>query len=418
MEKRRWKVRAAAVFCAVLLTGCVGNPYRTVEIPETEETTAAEQVLVIEPDEGTAEIVIEAGADGGKDGGMPGDGAASADGAAAGEAAGRQGIRLLFGGDVLLSDHVLGAYERGGGIAGVLDEGYRELIDEADYFIVNEEFPFSSRGRQAPDKQYTFRLPPERAGLFGELGIDAVTLANNHALDFGQEALLDTCEVLDGAGILHTGAGADLEEAKRPVILEQGGRRIVILGATRVIPEAGWAAGKNHPGMLATYDPSVLLAEISRWRAEADFVIVYVHWGIERSETPEAYQRVLGQQYIEAGADLVVGSHPHVLQGIEYYQGKPIVYSLGNFIFGSAIPRTMLLQVDIGQAAEQADAQGAGPEVTLRLLPGTSAAGYTRLLPEEKREEFYQYISGISFDVQVAEDGTVETEQAAKTIVN
>ena len=97
--------------------------------------------------------------------------------------------------------------------------------------------------------------------------------------------------------------------------------------------------------MLTTYDPKILVDEIKKLRSQCDYLVVYVHWGIERKETPEDYQRSLGKQYIDAGADIVIGSHPHVLQGVEYYKGKPVVYSLGNFIFGSSIPKTALLKV-------------------------------------------------------------------------
>lgn len=310
---------------------------------------------------------------------------------------------LLFGGDVLLSDHVLNAYQKGGGIGGVLDSGYREAIAAADFFMVNQEFPFSSRGMAAEDKQYTFRLPPEKVSMFLEMGIDAVTLANNHALDFGTEALLDSCDTLDAAGILHTGAGADLVEAKKPVEAEMEGLSVGILGATRVIPEAGWAAGKHHAGMLATYDAAVTLEEIQRMRTEYDYVIVYVHWGIERDEKPQDYQRDLGQQYIDAGADLVIGSHPHVLQGIEYYKGKPIVYSLGNFVFGSSIPKTMLLRVTLPAAAD-----GEGQKAELQLIPGTSGAGYTRMLTDAGNlQAFYRYLESISFGVTCDPEGKI-----------
>ena len=91
------------------------------------------------------------------------------------------------------------------------------------------------------------------------------------------------------------------------------------------------------PGYSTTYDPSILLNEIKAAQGQCDYLVVYVHGGIERNTQPEEYQRTLARQYIDAGADLVVGSHPHVLQGIEYYKGKPILYSLGNFVFGSVI---------------------------------------------------------------------------------
>lgn len=338
---------------------------------------------------------------------------------------------MLFGGDVLLSSHVLNAYQKAGGIHGVLDEGYRDVIRNADFFMVNEEFPFSSRGVQAEDKEYTFRLEPERVSMFQEMGIDGVTLANNHALDFGQDALLDSIATLDSAGILHTGAGADLAEAGRPVETELGGRQIAVIGATRVIPVSSWAAGKDHPGMLASYDPTALLKVIRTQKEAGKLVIVYVHWGGEKDEKPQEYQRTLGQQYIDAGADLVIGAHPHVLQGIEYYKGRPIVYSLGNFVFGSSIPKTMLLEVRLpsdgvvsGGALEN-ESPGAGAStggtsdggtsedgadrgLRLRLIPGTSGAGYTRLLTDaQKVQEFYQYMESISFGVKISEDGIV-----------
>lgn len=295
-------------------------------------------------------------------------------------------VSLLFGGDVLLSSHVLNAYQKAGGIGGVLDAGYRQVVEAADFFMVNQEFPFSSRGTAAEDKQYTFRLPPETVSMFQEMGIDAVTLANNHILDFGEEALLDTCATLDAAGILHTGAGENLEAAKKPVMVEREGIRIGILGTSRVMPESAWAAGKNHRGVLATYDARIALDEIRQMRTECDYVIVYVHWGKEKEAMAQEIQRTLGQQYIDAGADLVIGSHPHVLQGMEYYKGKPIVYSLGNFVFGSSIPRTALLRAVV-------DSGG----IRLQLLPGTSGAGYTRMLPEgETSEEFYRHIEQIS----------------------
>ena len=311
------------------------------------------------------------------------------------EAVPEEEINLLFAGDVFLSSHVLNAYDTAGGIGGVLDEELRQVIQASDYFMVNQEFPFSDRGTAAEDKQFTFRLPPEHVSMFQELGIDIVTLANNHALDFGTDALLDTCSTLDDAGILRVGAGANLEEAKKPVFMEAKGRRIGFLGASRVIPEGSWNATSKGPGMLTTYDPSLLLEEIKKAREVCDYLVVYVHWGIERDERPQEYQRTLGQQYIDAGADLVIGSHPHVLQGLEYYKGKPIVYSLGNFVFGSSIPKTALLTVEWD-----------GEDALLRLVPGTSSGGYTRMLEDEgEKAGFYQYITSISYGVTVGEDG-------------
>ena len=342
-----------------------------------------------------APLVIDLGTDGTGGGDSSGEDAA-------GEAAGDSSTRLLFAGDVLLSDHVLNAYDRAGGIHGVVDEAIRQTVGQADIFMANQEFPFSERGTAAEDKQFTFRLPLSRVPMMNELGLDLVTLANNHALDFGADALLDTCAALDGAGILRVGAGADLDEARAPVFIEKNGIRFGFIGVSRVIPEGGWAAGASRPGMFTTYDNNLphVLEEIETARGLCDYLIVYVHWGIERNTSPEEYQRILGQKYIDAGADMVIGSHPHVLQGIEYYKGKPIFYSLGNFVFGSSIPKTMLVQ-----------AAFTGESLSLQLIPGTSSGGYTRMLTDtESKTQFYQYLEGISFGVSVGEDGIVSPQ--------
>lgn len=236
--------------------------------------------------------------------------------------------------------------------------------------------------------------------MMHELGIDIVTIANNHTLDYGTDALVDTCTTLENAGIPYVGAGANMDRAKQLETIEVRGRTIGFLAASRVYPDTSWVANSKKPGMVSGYDPSILLKEIEAAGEYCDYLVVYMHWGIERDEKPQEYQRTLGRQLIDAGADLVIGSHPHVLQGIEYYQGKPIVYSLGNFIFGSSIPKTALLRADVDLEQNQ---------VKLSLVPGTSGAGFTKELTDPgKKAEFYQYMQGISFGVTIDENGVVE----------
>ena len=325
------------------------------------------------------------------DAGTAGTGDAAAEGTEAAKA-----VRLLFAGDVYLSDHVLEACDTAGGIDGVLSQGYQTEIQAADFFMTNEEFPFSTRGTPAPDKQFTFRVYPEKVKLMQEMGIDLVTLANNHALDYGRDAMLDTIDTLDHAGIRHVGAGKNLAEARKPAIVELNGRTFAFIGATRVYPEADWAAGTDSAGMFSAYDGGAALAEeVKAAKQQADYAIAYVHWGIEREEMPNEVQKSIAHRLVDAGADLVVGAHPHVLQGLEYYQGVPIAYSLGNFVFGSSIPSTALLQADV-------DDEG----LRLRLIPGTSAAGYTRKLDDaEKIAAFYEKMSGLSSGVKIDAEG-------------
>lgn len=422
MRKNSWML-AVIIILGVLLAGITGylvwhtshNRYVKAEVMEASgETNPAEDGALADAYEeevaGGQEHDIsgspEPGVDGAgsealpslPDGGTLGNGLENPGGLTGPEDAQDSAIRFVFAGDILLSDHVLGAYNKTGTIGSVVDQEFQSVIDSSDVFMVNEEFPFSDRGTAAADKQYTFRLPPEKVSLFQEMGIDIVTLANNHALDFGTDALLDTCAALDGAGISRVGAGADLDEAKRPVIMDIKGKKIGFLGASRVIPVGSWNATANGPGMLTTYDPTLLLEEIRKAKETCDFVVVYVHWGIERDEMPQDYQRTMGKQYIDAGADMVIGSHPHVLQGMEYYNGKPIIYSLGNFVFGSSIPRTALLTADWD-----------GENLSLAFVPGTSSKGYTRALTgEDEKQEFYRYMTGLSFGAVIDGDGCRE----------
>ena len=285
-----------------------------------------------------------------------------------------QPVTLLFAGDVYFSNYVQNAYNRAGGISGVLDDGIRQEIADADIFMVNQEFPFTDRGEKVPDKQFNFRVSPQWVSALKEMDVDLVTLANNHILDYGQQGLLDSCDTLNEAGIAYVGGGRDLDEAKKLVTMEAGGRTIGFLGTSRVYMDGSWAAGAGHPGVFSTYDPSLAIEEIKKAKEQCDYLVVYVHWGIERNTEPESYQRSMGQAYIDAGADLVVGSHPHVLQPVETYKDKTIAYSLGNFVFGSSIPSTELLKVEL-------DGEAAVPDrVTVTEIPCTSSDGYTKIL--------------------------------------
>lgn len=387
---------------ASLLTGCGSSRYHD---PSLTAAYAAEQESIAAAEETLPEETSPAEEPSAEETNGPAD---DMDHTASQETAESETVpssaSILFAGDILFSDHVLNAYSNAGGVSGILDEGFRSEADEADYFVANEEFPFSSRGTAAPDKQYTFRLPEEKVSIMNELGVDLVTLANNHALDFGTDALLDTCSTLDQAGILHVGAGANSEEARKPEIVEINGIRVGFIGASRVIPVSSWTAGANSPGMLTAYDDTLLRRTIEETRPLCDYLIVYLHWGVERAEMPVEHQTALGRRCIDSGADLVIGSHPHVLQGLEYYNGKPIVYSLGNFIFGSSIPKTMLAELTL----EYTDEETGTPTPSLRLIPGTSSAGFTRRLTDPgETNSFYEYIESISFDVSIDENGLV-----------
>ena len=309
-------------------------------------------------------------------------------------------VTMVFSGDILLSSYVLNNYENSG-INGVISQELLGEMQSVDLTMVNEEFPFSTRGTQAQDKQFTFRVDPSYVKIFQEMGIDVVTVANNHALDYGTEALSDTFQTLDGAGIAYVGAGDSKERAAQPYIAEMGGKTFGFLAASRVIPEVSWNIDNQQPGMLCTYDSARLCEAIRKAKENCDYVVVYVHWGIERENMPQDYQRQLGQAYIDAGADLIIGAHPHVLQGIEYYNGKPIVYSLGNYIFNQSIEKTMLLKVTVSTENE----------TILQLIPASASGAKTSKLEGEEARSICQFVEDISFDVTVGEDGIVRQKE-------
>ncbi len=304
-------------------------------------------------------------------------------------------ITMLFTGDIYLSDVVVNAY-KGKGIEAIVEKGLLSEMQGADLTMSNQEFAFSTGGTAAEDKQYTFRVNPDYITAFQDMGIDIVTLANNHTMDFGLTALEDSFDTLNGAGIDYVGAGSNLSDARKIHYSENQGKTIAFLAASRVIPVYEWNAAENKAGLFTTYDPTLLLEDIKTASENSDYVVVYLHWGIERAELPKDYQHSLAKQYIDAGADLVIGSHPHVLQGVEYYKGKPIVYSLGNYIFYSNIQRTAVLKITLDEDMN----------TKLQLLPAKAENAMTKLLSDtEEISQFYKYMESISFGVGFDESG-------------
>ena len=304
---------------------------------------------------------------------------------------------LAFAGDVMFSDPFLASYDKSG-ISAIADSEMLERMQNADLFVINEEFPFSLRGEAMEDKQFTFRADPKYVEIFQKMGVDIATVANNHALDFGRDAFLDTLDTLKSAGITCIGGGYHLSEASAPAVRTIKGQTFAIFGATRVSPSATWYASDSQPGLFQTYDATLLNQKIAEAHTEYDHVIVFAHWGIEKNETPEDYQRSLAKGYIDAGADLVVGCHPHVLQGFEYYNGVPIVYSLGNYLFGNRDGDTVLLEASY-------DSEGAP---SIQLVPCKRVGSVLSRI--QHPEALFQHLTELSFGVTVAEDGTLQSQ--------
>ncbi len=230
-------------------------------------------------------------------------------------------------GDLMFARDVVTLMEEHG--AGYPFERVTPLFRGVDVLIGNLEGTFTDRGERA-DKYYTFRAPPALASTLLRAGFDAVSLGNNHALDFGPVGLADTREVLDALGIAYFGAGQDQAEATRPLVLEAGGFRLALLGFSAV--RSSVFAGESRPG-VAEADYEAVIAAVQAATDEADFVVVALHFGTEYDPVPTDEQRLLARAAADAGAALVVGHHAHTLQPWERRGDALILYGLGNFVF-------------------------------------------------------------------------------------
>ena len=234
-----------------------------------------------------------------------------------------------------------------------------------------------------------------------EFGTDIVSLANNHTCDYGEQGLLDTMDALTKEGIVYSGAGRNLAEASAVQYFVAGGRKIAFVSATEIERFYHYTkkAGEKTPGVLKTQQKKAVLSAITEARANSDYVIMFVHWGAEGKIKQDSDQRALAQEYAAAGVDAIIGSHPHRLQGVEFVDDVPVVYSLGNFWFSTGTLYATIAQIRINP-------DGA---LKLRLFPCEQKGKKTRLLKTEYEcKAFYQYVADLSDGVQINEDGVFD----------
>lgn len=217
--------------------------------------------------------------------------------------------------------------------------GVAPTLRAADIAFGNLECAVSTRGAPVP-KEFTFRgSPSDLASIVRYAGLDVLNLANNHVGDYGTAALLDTIRAVRATGALPVGAGANLAEAARARVVERLGLRVAFVGFSDIVP-AGFAAGPSSPG-TTTADPALIRSAIAAARRRADVVVATFHWGIERDPHENARQRQLAAIARSAGAQAVIGAHPHVLQPIRRMGARGVVaYSLGNFVWAAGSPQS------------------------------------------------------------------------------
>ena len=317
-------------------------------------------------------------------------------------------ITMTFTGDINIAEGEPTTKEldkNNGDITKCISPELIKYMKDADITLVNNEFCYSDRGAPLANKMWTFRAGPERAKVLNALGVDVAQLANNHVYDYGKNAFLDTLQTLQDAGIHYVGAGKNIAEASEPYYFICKGKKIAYVAASeaekfKMTPQAT----KTMPGILRCYDTSMFLAEIAEADAQADYVIANVHWGTEYDNMASKEQREFAREMIDAGADAVIGTHPHVLQGMEFYQGKPIIYSLGNFWFNDKDLYSGMLALTLTVPED-------GSNISLKTTRFVPCLQYDLITTEPtdaaQRQEIIDFEQKISYGVTIDADGIV-----------
>ncbi len=302
-------------------------------------------------------------------------------------------VKLVAVGDIMLGRGVANRIQRHG-VRYPL-ERVAEQLRGADIAFANLESPFGTKGRPLPGKGIWFRAAPTSVWAMVYAGIDVVTLANNHILDHDTENFLETLQTLDEHRIAYTGGGPNIARARQPIVKKVQGVRVAFLGYSQFADlfwdwkyPRSFAALEDRPG-VAPLRKDYIKEDIARARENADIVAVAVHWGEEYVNHPSQEQRRLAHMIIDAGADLVLGSHPHAIQGVEEYNKGLIAYSLGNFVMDQQRPITresMILEVTLTK-------EGLGD---YRIMPVTIENGQPRLAEGAELARLEQKIKGIS----------------------
>jgi poly-gamma-glutamate synthesis protein (capsule biosynthesis protein) len=250
-------------------------------------------------------------------------------------------------GDVSLDPGYISTYASNG--YGYAWSGLDGLFRHDDLTIVNVECPVSDEGSQIT-KEFSFHGTPAALPAMHDAGVDVGSLANNHAYDRGPDALVDSIRNLDRAGIAPIGAGKDEHDALEPAFFDLRGWRVAVLGFDEVLDPLDEVAGPDKPGTAGGHDFPLMAHAVEHANADADLVVVMIHWGVELDTQPRDYQVSEGHRLIDAGADMIFGAHSHRLQPLDVYKGKPIFWSLGNFVwpnFSAAGSTTAVAEVTV-----------------------------------------------------------------------
>lgn len=315
-----------------------------------------------------------------------------------------QTVSVVFSGDILFDESyaiMASMKQRGGRIEDGISEGLLKRLRAADIFMVNNEFPYTDRGTPTAGKTFTFRARPEYASYLLDMGADLVSLANNHAYDYGEISLLDSLDTLEGIGIPYVGAGRNFEEASEPVYMEANGLTIAFVAATQIERMASpdtKGATETSAGVFRCLEIGPLLETVREAKEKSDFTIVFIHWGTEGTDALDHWQMEQAPQIAEAGADLIIGAHPHVLQPVGFLGDVPVVYSLGNFLFNSRTLDSCIVEAEIGKNGLE----------RLQFLPAVQSNCRVSLAEGAEKERILQYMREISPEAEFDADGVIQ----------
>lgn len=311
-------------------------------------------------------------------------------------------IKIDMTGDINFADDwhtMLAAKKKSKGVADCISKDIVKELQSADISVINNEFVFSDGGDRQINKAYTFRSKTSNVSLLSLFGADLANLANNHVYDYKESGLMDTIATLKNAGIATMGAGANLDEAKAIQYYVANGKKIAFVSATEIERYSRYTkeATETEAGVLKTLDPTIYNQVIAEAKKNSDYVIASVHWGIEGSYVYNTSQYKMAKGFVEAGADAVIGGHPHRLQGVEYINGVPVCFSLGNFWFSTGTLYTTIAQIQI-------DDEGA---LSIRMIPCKQKDMVTSMLSGEEADAFYKFMADISRNVVIDKDGFI-----------
>ncbi|MEU1391835.1 MULTISPECIES: CapA family protein [unclassified Nonomuraea] len=251
----------------------------------------------------------------------------------------RRPFTISFGGDVHFEGVLRGRLANPGTALGPV----ANVLRKADLTMVNLETAITTAGTPAPGKQFTFRAPATAFSALKAAGVDVASMANNHGMDYMESGLADSLAAIKRSKFPIVGIGANAAQAYKPFRKTVNGNRVAIIGATQVLDAEfiqSWTATADKGGLASAKDEASLLKAVRQARKNSDTVIVHLHWGTEMQKCPNEAQRSLAPKLVEAGADVVVGGHAHILLGAGYLDNAYVSYGMGNFVFYNSTPGT------------------------------------------------------------------------------